>query len=49
MEVYSRRLQIQERLTKEIAQSVCEAVKPRGVGVIVEATYHFIFELKPII
>lgn len=38
VEIYSRRLQVQERLTKEIAKAVEEAVQPHGVGVIVEAT-----------
>ena len=36
--MYSRRLQVQERLTAEIANAVMEAVQPFGVGVIVEAT-----------
>ncbi|CAH8849093.1 unnamed protein product [Trichobilharzia szidati] len=39
VEVYSRRLQVQERLTKEIATALNEAVNPRGVGVIIEATH----------
>jgi GTP cyclohydrolase IA len=38
VEIYSRRLQVQERLTVEIAKAVEEAVQPHGVGVIVEAT-----------
>lgn len=38
VEIYSRRLQVQERLTKQIALAVCEAVEPHGVGVVVEAT-----------
>lgn len=42
MEIFSRRLQVQERLTKQIALAVSEAVNPHGVGVVVEATYvHF--------
>ena len=36
--MYSRRLQVQERLTKQIADAVTEAIAPRGVGIIVEAT-----------
>ncbi|TRY73561.1 hypothetical protein TCAL_02231 [Tigriopus californicus] len=39
VEIYSRRLQIQERLTKEIALAVTEAVAPVGVGVVVEASH----------
>lgn len=38
VEIFSRRLQVQERLTKQIAQTVFEAVNPHGVGVVVEAT-----------
>jgi GTP cyclohydrolase IA len=37
--VYSRRLQIQERLTSQIAQAIEEKLKPLGVGVIVEARH----------
>ncbi|CAF1426933.1 unnamed protein product [Adineta ricciae] len=39
VEVFSRRLQVQERLTREIAEAVKEAVDPRGVGVIVECVH----------
>ncbi|XP_030848926.1 GTP cyclohydrolase 1-like [Strongylocentrotus purpuratus] len=39
VEMYSRRLQAQERLTKEIALAVVQAIDPAGVGVIVEATH----------
>jgi len=38
VEIFSRRLQVQERLTKQIALAVFEAVEPHGVGVVVEAT-----------
>lgn len=38
-ETFSRRLQVQERLTKQIAIAVEEAIKPRGVAVVMEATY----------
>ncbi len=38
-ETFSRRLQVQERLTKQIALCVQEAIKPRGVAVVMEATY----------
>lgn len=39
VEMISRRLQVQERLTKQIAEALLLAVKPAGVGVIVEATH----------
>jgi len=39
VEIYSRRLQVQERLTKEIANAVYDAVDPAGVGVVVEAAH----------
>jgi GTP cyclohydrolase I len=38
-ETFSRRLQVQERLTKQIALCVEEAIKPRGVAVVMEATF----------
>ncbi|OBZ76415.1 GTP cyclohydrolase 1 [Grifola frondosa] len=37
-ETFSRRLQVQERLTKQIAIAVQEAIHPRGVAVVMEAT-----------
>lgn len=39
VEVYSRRLQVQERLTKQIALALTEAIQPNGVGVVIEATH----------
>ena len=36
---YSRRLQIQERLTAEIAQCIWEHLKPQGVAVVIQATH----------
>ncbi|XP_054490379.1 GTP cyclohydrolase 1 isoform X2 [Molothrus aeneus] len=39
VEIYSRRLQVQERLTKQIAIAITEALQPAGVGVVVEATH----------
>jgi GTP cyclohydrolase I len=37
--MYARRLQIQERLTSQIAQTISEQLNPQGVGVIVEARH----------
>ena len=37
VDAFSRRLQVQERLTAEIAEAVREAVRPKGVGVVMEA------------
>jgi GTP cyclohydrolase I len=39
VEVFSRRLQVQERLTEQIAQGVEEVLRPRGVGVVLEAVH----------
>lgn len=39
VEVYSRRLQVQERLTKQIAVALTEAIQPTGVAVVVEAAH----------
>ena len=39
VEAFSRRLQIQERLTADIAQTLQETLKPRGVAVVVCATH----------
>lgn len=37
--MYSRRLQVQERLTKQIATAIETILKPQGVAVVVEARY----------
>lgn len=37
-ETFSRRLQVQERLTKQVAIAIQEAIKPRGVAVVMEAS-----------
>ncbi len=39
VEVYARRLQIQEKLTAQIANSINEVLEPQGVAVCVEATH----------
>lgn len=39
VEMYARRLQIQERLTRQIADAIQEAVQPAGVAVVIEAKH----------
>jgi GTP cyclohydrolase IA len=39
IEAFSRRLQIQERLTTQIAEAIQHAVEPQGVGVVIEARH----------
>ncbi len=45
VEVFARRLQVQERLTEQVAQSLWEVVEPLGVGVVVEA-YHLCMMMR---
>jgi GTP cyclohydrolase I len=37
VDVFAQRLQVQERLTEQIAEALCEVLEPRGVGVVIEA------------
>ncbi len=39
VDVFGRRLQVQERLTRQISDAIEEAIKPQGVGVILEAQH----------
>lgn len=39
VDIYARRLQVQERLTEEIAQAITDVLNPRGVGVVIEAAH----------
>ena len=39
VEVFSKRLQIQEKLTAQIANAIDEVLQPKGVGVIIEASH----------
>ena len=39
VDVYARRLQVQERLTRQISDAIEEAIAPQGVGVILEAQH----------
>ncbi len=39
IEIFARRLQIQERLTTQIAETIQAAIQPQGVGVVIEARH----------
>ena len=45
VDVYARRLQVQERLTEEIAEGLCRVINPSGVGVVIEA-YHLCMMMR---
>lgn len=38
-DLYARRLQVQERLTSQVANTLMKVISPRGVGVVIEATH----------
>lgn len=40
VDVYAKRLQIQEKMTAQIANTINDVLKPEGVGVIIKATHH---------
>jgi GTP cyclohydrolase I len=39
VEAYAKRLQIQEKLTAQVADAICDALDPRGVAVVIEAKH----------
>ncbi|HEX5053988.1 MAG TPA: GTP cyclohydrolase I FolE [Planctomycetota bacterium] len=39
VDIFARRLQVQERLTMQVAQALEEVLQPRGVGVVIEAAH----------
>jgi GTP cyclohydrolase I len=45
VDVFARRLQLQERLTEQIARAIQDTLQPRGVGVVVEA-YHLCMMMR---
>jgi GTP cyclohydrolase I len=45
VEIYSRRLQVQERLTQEVASAIQETLEPHGTAVIIEA-YHLCMMMR---
>ena len=45
VDLFARRLQVQERLTVQIAETISECVKPKGVAVVIEAT-HFCMMMR---
>jgi GTP cyclohydrolase I len=45
VDVYAQRLQVQERLTEQIAEGLCSVLHPAGVGVVIEA-YHLCMMMR---
>ena len=39
VDLFARRLQVQERLTRQVAETLQELIRPAGVGVVIEATH----------
>jgi GTP cyclohydrolase I len=39
VEVFARRLQVQERLTEQVASAIMDVLRPQGVGVVIEAAH----------
>jgi GTP cyclohydrolase I len=45
IEVFSRRLQVQERLTTEISTAIADTIRPKGVAVVIEA-FHLCMRMR---
>ena len=45
VEVFSRRLQVQERLTNEISTAIADTIRPKGVAVVIEA-FHLCMRMR---
>ena len=45
VDIYAKRLQIQEQFTEQIADAIVDVIKPKGVGVVVEAR-HMCMEMR---
>jgi GTP cyclohydrolase IA len=45
VDIFARRLQVQERLTQQVAQTIMEAIQPKGVGVVATG-HHFCMMMR---